>query len=55
MPCGVEMPQSLLRIKGLRTYFHTQATVIRAVDGVDLGIEEGRTLGVVGESAATRA
>jgi ABC-type dipeptide/oligopeptide/nickel transport system ATPase component len=49
------MPQSLLRIKGLRTYFHTQASVIRAVDGVDLGIEEGRTLGVVGESGCDKS
>jgi len=47
------MPQSLLRIEGLWTYFHTQAAVIRAVDGVDLGIEEGRTLGVVGKSGCS--
>jgi ABC-type dipeptide/oligopeptide/nickel transport system ATPase component len=49
------MPQSLLRIEGLRTYFHTQAAVIRAVDGVDLGIEKGRTLGVVGESGCSKS
>jgi oligopeptide/dipeptide ABC transporter ATP-binding protein len=40
----------LLQVEGLRTYFTTRAGVMRAVDGVDLAVEQGRTLGVVGES-----
>ncbi len=40
----------LLRVEGLRTYFYTRAGVMRAVDGVDLTVEEGRTLSIVGES-----
>jgi oligopeptide/dipeptide ABC transporter ATP-binding protein len=40
----------LLQVEGLRTYFSTRAGVMRAVDGVDLTVEQGRTLGVVGES-----
>jgi oligopeptide/dipeptide ABC transporter ATP-binding protein len=40
----------LLEVEGLRTYFSTRAGVMRAVDGVDLTVEQGRTLGVVGES-----
>jgi oligopeptide/dipeptide ABC transporter ATP-binding protein len=40
----------LLRVEALRTYFHTRAGVMRAVDGVDLEVEQGRTLGLVGES-----
>ena len=40
----------LLRVEGLRTSFYTRAGVIRAVDGVDLEVEQGRTLGLVGES-----
>ena len=40
----------LLRVEGLRTYFYMRAGVMRAVDGVDLEVEPGRTLGVVGES-----
>ncbi len=44
------MGGSLLRVEGLRTYFYTRAGVMRAVDGVDLEVEPGRTLGVVGES-----
>jgi oligopeptide/dipeptide ABC transporter ATP-binding protein len=40
----------LLRVEGLRTYFYARAGVTRAVDGVDLTLEQGRTLCVVGES-----
>ena len=41
---------SLLEIRSLRTSFFTQRGEARAVDGVSLQIEAGRTLGVVGES-----
>jgi peptide/nickel transport system ATP-binding protein len=40
----------LLEIRGLKTYFATDEGMVRAVDGVDLSIERGATLGVVGES-----
>jgi oligopeptide/dipeptide ABC transporter ATP-binding protein len=40
----------LLHVEGLRTSFYTRAGVILAVDGVDLDVEQGRTLGLVGES-----
>jgi oligopeptide/dipeptide ABC transporter ATP-binding protein len=40
----------LLSVEGLRTYFATRGGTMRAVDGVDLSLEQGRTLGVVGES-----
>ena len=42
---------NLLEIKDLSTQFHTDFGVIKAVDRVDLSIDEGDTLGVVGESA----
>ena len=45
----------LLRVENLRAYFHTQAGVVRAVDGVDLAIAPGRTLGVVGESGCGKS
>ena len=45
----------LLSVEGLRTYFHTRAGVVRAVDGVDLSLEQGRTLGVVGESGCGKS
>jgi peptide/nickel transport system ATP-binding protein len=40
----------LLEIRGLKTYFASEEGMVRAVDGVDLSIERGETLGVVGES-----
>ena len=38
----------LLEINNLHTYFDTKKGLIKAVNGVSLSIEEGRTLGVVG-------
>jgi peptide/nickel transport system ATP-binding protein len=40
----------LLDIRGLKTYFATDEGWVHAVDGVDLTIDRGETLGVVGES-----
>ena len=42
--------ERLLEIRGLQTEFVTDDGVVRAVDGVDLAIDRGETLGVVGES-----
>jgi peptide/nickel transport system ATP-binding protein len=44
------MADSLLEIHGLKTHFATDDGMVRAVDGVDLTIARGETLGVVGES-----
>ena len=41
---------ALLDIKGLKTHFNTDAGVLQAVDGVDISINRGETLCVVGES-----
>jgi peptide/nickel transport system ATP-binding protein len=40
----------LLEIKGLKTHFTTDDGVLQAVDGVDISINKGETLCVVGES-----
>jgi peptide/nickel transport system ATP-binding protein len=44
------MAERLLEIRGLKTYFKTDDGPVQAVDGVDLTIDRGETLGVVGES-----
>ncbi|HBH02448.1 MAG TPA: ABC transporter ATP-binding protein, partial [Candidatus Rokubacteria bacterium] len=49
------MVQRLLDVKGLKTYFYTDEGVVRAVDGVDLYIGKGETLGVVGESGCGKS
>jgi len=41
---------ALLEIRGLKTHFATDDGVVQAVDGVDLSIRRGETVGVVGES-----
>ena len=40
----------ILDIQGLKTQFMTNRGVVRAVDGVDLRLRRGETLGLVGES-----
>ncbi len=45
----------LLDVRGLVTEFHTEFGVIRAVDGVNLHIDEGETVGLVGESGCGKS
>src|SRR6516162_8116975 len=44
------MAEPLLEIRGLKTHFATDDGMVQAVDGVDLIVDRGETLGVVGES-----
>jgi len=46
------MPDLLLAIRGLKTWFKTDDGMVRAVDGVNLSIDRGETLAVVGESGS---
>ena len=45
----------LLQINDLKTYFFTQDGTVKAVDGVTFSIDDGRTLGVVGESGCGKS
>ena len=49
------MAERLLDVKNLKTYFFTDEGTVRAVDGVDLYIDKGETLGIVGESGCGKS
>jgi peptide/nickel transport system ATP-binding protein len=45
----------LLSLSGLRTQFSTERGQVKAVDGVDLTVREGETVGLVGESGSGKS
>ncbi len=49
------MAKRLLEVDALKTYFHTDEGVVRAVDGVTFHLDEGETLGLVGESGCGKS
>ena len=50
-----EQKAPLIQTVGLKKYFHTSRGMLHAVDGIDLSIAEGETLGVVGESGCGKS
>lgn len=51
----MENKKVLLEVKNLKKYFQTPKGPLHAVDGVNFSIEEGKTLGVVGESGCGKS
>lgn len=46
------MADTLLQVEDLKTYFFTEAGVVKAVDGVNFEVRKGEPLGLVGESGS---
>lgn len=46
---------NLLEVHNLKKYFNTKSGMLHAVDGLTFGVEEGKTLGVVGESGCGKS
>jgi peptide/nickel transport system ATP-binding protein len=49
------MPEPLLEVKNLKTYFLPDEGVVRAVDGASFTLYPGQTLGIVGESGCGKS
>jgi peptide/nickel transport system ATP-binding protein len=49
------MAEKLIELRNLKKYFKTKRGMLHAVDGVDLHINKGETLGLVGESGCGKS
>jgi peptide/nickel transport system ATP-binding protein len=54
-PAASADPRPLLDIRNLKTWFHTDEGIVKAVDDISLQIGPGETLGLVGESGSGKS
>ena len=45
----------LLEVKGLKKYFNTPKGMLHAVDNINFTLDQGKTLGIVGESGCGKS
>lgn len=49
------MKSSLIDVLGVKKYFHSEGSIVKAVDGITFSIHAGKTIGVVGESGCGKS
>jgi oligopeptide/dipeptide ABC transporter ATP-binding protein len=54
-PSGPAARRSVLEIDDLKTWFYTNAGIVKAVNGVTLSVAHGETLAIVGESGSGKS
>ena len=52
---GEGMGETILTVRGLKTYLYAKDGMVPAVDGLDLQLERGETLCIVGESGCGKS
>ena len=45
----------IIEVKNLRTYYYVYEGVLKAVDGISYHIDQGETLGIIGESGCGKS
>ena len=51
----MQLNETILDVKNLKTFFHTDDGIAKAVDDVSFSVKKGETLGIVGESGCGKS